>query len=146
MSLQEPHLKMSKSHSDPRSRILITDSPEEIHRKVMAALTDSTNSVSYEPETRPEVSNLLHLLSHFDSSGRTPEELARDCSGLDLRSFKTKISDTITTSLAPIRTRYAQFMSEDDGAYVDHVARTGAKKARESADATMAIVREAVGL
>ena len=50
MSLQEPHLKMSKSDTDPRSRILITDSADEIHRKIMSALTDSTNSVSYDPE------------------------------------------------------------------------------------------------
>jgi tryptophanyl-tRNA synthetase len=124
----------------------VTDSPEEIHRKVMSALTDSTNSVSYEPETRAEVSNLLHLLSHFDAKERTPEEIARDCSGLDLRNFKTKISDTIAENLAPIRQRYGELMGEDDGAYVDHVEKTGAKKARESADATMAVVREAVGL
>ena len=36
--------------------------------------------------------------------------------------------------------------TEDGGAYIDHVEEEGAKKARESADATMEIVREAVGL
>ncbi|RQM06458.1 hypothetical protein DH86_00002299, partial [Scytalidium sp. 3C] len=75
MSLQDPQQKMSKSHADVRSRILITDTPEDIHRKIMAALTDSTNSVSYEPETRPGVANLLHLLSYFDGDQRTPAVL-----------------------------------------------------------------------
>jgi tryptophanyl-tRNA synthetase len=146
MSLQEPHLKMSKSHADPRSRILITDSADEIHRKVMSALTDSTNSVSYDPEGRPGVSNLLHLWSHFDTEGRSPKDLALACQDMNLRTFKTKVAEIIAAALAPIRTRYAQLMAEDGGAYIDHVEEEGAKKARESADATMEIVREAVGL
>ncbi|KAG0648338.1 Tryptophanyl-tRNA synthetase [Hyphodiscus hymeniophilus] len=146
MSLQEPHLKMSKSHADPRSRILITDSADEIYRKVMSALTDSTNSVSYDPSKRPGVSNLLQLWSHFDAEGRSPEELALACRDMNLRTFKTKVSETIAASLEPIRMRFAELMREDGGAYVEHVEKQGARKARESADSTMAIVREAVGL
>jgi tryptophanyl-tRNA synthetase len=146
MSLQEPHLKMSKSHSDPRSRILITDRPEQIHQKVMAALTDSTNSVSYDPENRPAVSNLLQLLSHFDPQGRSAQDLGAMYFNLNLRDFKGTIAETISSTLSPIRERYEEVMAEDNGAYVDHVERKGAAKARESAEATMAIVREAVGL
>jgi tryptophanyl-tRNA synthetase len=146
MSLQEPHLKMSKSHSDPRSKILITDSPEQIHSKIMSALTDSSNSVSYDPENRPAVSNLLQLLSHFDTQERKPEELGIVYANLNLRNFKTTLAETISSRLSPIRKRYEEVMAEDDGAYIDHVQRKGAAKARESAEATMAIVREAVGL
>lgn len=146
MSLQEPHLKMSKSHADPRSRILITDSADEIQRKIMSALTDSTNSVSYDPDARPGVSNLLHLWSHFDSQGRSPEELAATCDSMNLRMFKMKVSETIAESLEPLRTRYAELMVEDGGGYIDHVEREGARKARESAEATMEVVREVMGL
>ena len=146
MSLQDPHLKMSKSHSDPRSRILITDTAKEIHQKLKSALTDSINSVSYDPENRPAVSNLLHLLSHFDAQGRSPEELGKEHSNLGLGAFKKIVADTISDHLDPIQKRWQEVMREDDGAYVDHIERMGAKKARESADATMAIVREAVGL
>lgn len=112
----------------------------------MSALTDSTNSVSYDPETRPGVSNLLHLWSHFDAKGRSPEELATTCAGMNLRTFKTKVSETIGESLGPIRTRYVELMREGEGAYIDHVGKEGAKKARESAEATMEVVREAMGL
>jgi tryptophanyl-tRNA synthetase len=146
MSLQEPNLKMSKSHSDPRSRILITDSPDEIARKVMAALTDSINSVSYAPDTRPGVSNLLHLLSYFDSEGRSAEELGIVFANFGLRDFKLKIAGTISDSLSSIRKRYLEVVAEDDGGYLDHIERRGAEKARESAEATMAILREAIGL
>lgn len=137
---------MSKSHSDPRSRILITDSADEIQRKIMSALTDSTNSVSYEPENRPGVSNLLQLMSNFDVQGRSPEELGKTYSDVNLRTFKTKVSETIAESLSPIRMRYAELIAEDDGAYIDYVEKQGAMKARESAEATMVVVREAVGL
>ena len=146
MSLQEPHLKMSKSHSDQRSRILITDSPEEIHRKVMSALTDSTNSVSYEPQTRPGVANLLQLLSHFDAESRSAEQLGKMYSNLNLGAFKTKVSETISDSLLDIRRRYSEVMAEDGGSYLDHVEIKGAERARESAEATMAVVKQAVGV
>jgi tryptophanyl-tRNA synthetase len=146
MSLQDPHLKMSKSHSDPKSRILITDRPEEIHQKIMSARTDSINSVSYDPENRPGVSSLLHLLSHFDSHDRSPEDLGAVYSKLGLGDFKKMMSETISGRLEPIRKRYQEVMREDGGAYIDHVERKGAEKARESANSTMAIVREAVGL
>jgi tryptophanyl-tRNA synthetase len=147
MSLQEPHLKMSKSHSDPRSRVLITDTPEIIHKKLMAALTDPTNSVSYDPETRPGVSNLLQLLSHFDAAGRSPEALGSEhqSQGLGLGQFKKVVAETIAEHLAPVRTKYERVLAEDGGKYLDYVEKQGANKARESADATMTLVREAIG-
>lgn len=137
---------MSKSHSDPRSRILITDSPEVISKKVMAALTDSTNSISYDPENRPGVSNLLQLLSHFDSEGRSPADLGNVYSGHNLASFKRTLADAISTNLSPIRERYHKIMEEGNGSYLDHVEEIGAKKAWESAEPTMASVRKALCL
>jgi tryptophanyl-tRNA synthetase len=103
----------------------------------MSAVTDSTNSVSYDPKNRPGVSNLLHLLSHFDSQERSAQELGTVYSKLTLKDLKITISDT--------RERYKQILSEDAGAYVDHIEKKGAKKARENAEATMVAVREAVG-
>jgi tryptophanyl-tRNA synthetase len=146
MSLQEPHLKMSKSHADLRSRILITDTPPEIQKKIISALTDSTNSVSYDPSNRPGVSNLLQLLSHFDAEGRTAEELGKVHSELGLGSFKKLVAETISSNLEPVRKRFEEVMRKGEGKYLDEVERMGARKARESAQETMSVVREAVGL
>ena len=112
----------------------------------MSSLTDSTNYVSYDPESRPGVFNLLQLLSHFDTGGRSPAELADVHKDLKLRDFKTRVSEAISGALSGIRESYSRIIAEDAGAYVDHVANEGARKARESAEATMALVREAVGL
>ncbi|KAH8683280.1 tryptophanyl-tRNA synthetase [Tricladium varicosporioides] len=146
MSLQEPHLKMSKSHLDPQSRILITDSSSTIHKKIMAALTDSTNTVSWNPQNRPGVSNLLELLSHFDTKGRNAAELGEAYADHSLGKFKKIVAEAISERLEPIRLRYEKLMSEDEGGYLDQVEMEGARKARESADKTMVLVREAVGL
>merc|ERR1711939_634674 len=62
MSLKRPTQKMSKSDADPKSRILITDTREEIHAKVKGAITDSEPGISFDPEKRPGVSNLIEIL------------------------------------------------------------------------------------
>lgn len=137
---------MSKSDPDPRSRIIITDSPEVIQKKIMAALTDSTNSISYDPENRPAVSNLLQLLSHFDPKERSATELANVYSGHTMASFKRTLADTISTGLAPIRERYSEIIAVGNGGYLDSIEEMGAKKAWESAEPTMESIREALHL
>ncbi|KZL65124.1 tryptophanyl-tRNA synthetase [Colletotrichum tofieldiae] len=146
MSLQQPNQKMSKSATDPRSRILITDTPEEIHQKIMSARTDSSNHVSYDPINRPGVSNLMEILSMFDAQGRTPSQLAKTLSQASLKDLKQTVSAVVVQGLDGIRERYFHFLSADEGKYLDAVEAQGAKKARLSAEETMAVVREATGL
>ena len=136
---------MSKSHPNPLSRILVTDSSEEITAKIMAARTDSINSVSFDPVGRPSVSNLLQLLSLFDEQSRSAEELGTLHAGLGLRDFKLLVSQSIAEALDGIGARYKEVMNRDNGKYLDHVEKKGAEQARESAEETMALVREAIG-
>lgn len=111
----------------------------------MSALTDSMNFVSYDAVNRPGVSNLLQLLSYFDTTGRSAAELGEAHASLNLKSLKMLVAETIESQLSGVRRRYIEIMNEDGGRYVDHVERCGAAKARESAEATMASVRQAVG-
>ncbi|RAH68178.1 tryptophan--tRNA ligase MSW1 [Aspergillus aculeatinus CBS 121060] len=138
MSLKEPNLKMSKSHSDPRSRILLTDSSEEIRKKIKVALTDSEAGVTYDPIGRPGVSNLLELLSHFD--GRTCEDLVSELRFSSLRALKETLANQISSKLAPIRERYLQLIA-DKGGYLDAVSEQGKHTARTNAEQTMSHVR-----
>ncbi|KAK1598808.1 tryptophanyl-tRNA synthetase [Colletotrichum navitas] len=146
MSLQQPNQKMSKSANDPRSRILIIDTPEEIHNKIMSARTDSSNYVSYDPTNRPGVSNLVEILSLFDSQGRTPCQLVETLSQASLKDLKRIVSAAVVQGLNGIRARYFELLSADEGKYLDAVEAQGAKRARLSAEETMTIVREATGL
>lgn len=146
MSLQQPTKKMSKSHPDPKSRILITDRPEDIHKKIMGALTDSIGFVSYDPETRPGVSNLLEIISVFDKQGKSPQTLAEELRDVSMKSLKEAASEAVIGGLRGVRDRYLDFLSADDGRYLDTVESEGARTARDSANETMALVREATGL
>lgn len=67
-------------------------------------------------------------------------------SELGLGSFKKLVAETISSNLEPVRKRFEEVMRKGEGKYLDEVERMGARKARESAEETMSVVREAVGL
>ena len=146
MSLQEPHLKMSKSHLDLRSRIHINDGPEVVADKIRLALTDSIPGVSYDPEHRPGVSNLLNIMSYLDREGRTAEELAQACSYMDMRQFKSVVTSAVSEKLADARDKYNRIMSDRGTHYLDDIAIEGSRKARRQAHTIMAKVRQVTGL
>ncbi|KAI9836675.1 MAG: hypothetical protein M1819_001311 [Sarea resinae] len=146
MSLKQPHLKMSKSHEDPMSRILITDNHETIRRKIKFALTDSISGVSYNPVDRPGVSNLIEILFHLEGRAKSCEDLATEFKSLSIRTFKEIIADRVAGRLSGIGSEYQRILEADSGRYLDYIANKGAEKARASAEATMALAREAVGL
>ncbi|KAG5979834.1 hypothetical protein E4U55_004726, partial [Claviceps digitariae] len=140
-----PTSKMSKSDKTARSRVLITDSPEEIRAKISSAVTDSITGVSYDPVERPGISNLLAILSVFDAGNRTPQDLAHAYSTAHPRVLKETVSEAIIVGLEGVRSRYMKLMDENND-YLDQVEAEGARKARQSADETMDIIRSATGL
>ncbi len=71
MDLQEPTRKMSKSISSPLGSIYVTDSPDEIDKKIKKAVTDTDGEVRYDWEKKPGISNLLEIYSSF--SNETPD-------------------------------------------------------------------------
>ncbi|KAL2830626.1 hypothetical protein BJY01DRAFT_227138 [Aspergillus pseudoustus] len=142
MSLKEPTLKMSKSHVDERSRIILTDSPDDIRRKVKVALTDSEPGISYDPVRRPGVSNLIEIISHLD--GRSCREITQSYESANLRALKSDVADRIIEVLAPIRDKYYSLMA--NSAHLDAIAEQGAQNARANAEITMNKVRKAMGL
>ncbi|KAH6893594.1 hypothetical protein B0T10DRAFT_400622 [Thelonectria olida] len=144
MSLTEPTSKMSKSHKSEKSRILITDSPQDIKKKLGSALTDSLPGVSYDVANRPGISNLLDILSIFDARGRTPEQLANEYSDIGPKQLKGMVTDAVVSGLHGIRDRYLELLDAGD-AHLDKIESVGAQKARESAGDTMQMVKSAVG-
>ena len=146
MSLTDPKLKMSKSHPNERSRILLTDSEDIIRDKIRTAITDSESNITYDPGRRPGVSNLLEILYYTEAGARyeTLEDLALDTDGLTFRVFKERVADSVEASIRPIRERYKQLMGNEQA--LRDAAAEGAEKARKSATMTLGQVKEAVGL
>lgn len=140
MSLQDPTSKMSKSDPNPASRILLTDTPDAIARKVKTAVTDSDRYVRYDWEEKPGVSNLLELASVL--GGRSIDELVAEYHETGYGAFKEAVSEAIISGLEPIRTGLAEL---NDSEVAEIMTRNGAV-ARERAESEMLSVRAKVGL
>ncbi|KAG8676726.1 hypothetical protein FPOAC1_002734 [Fusarium poae] len=145
MSLNDPTSKMSKSHKSEKSRILITDSSEDIKAKIGSAKTDSIPGITYNQAERPGISNLLDILSIFDAEGRKGVELAEQYNDISPKQLKEMVTDAVVGGLAGIRDKYLELLNKGDQ-YLDSVESIGAQKAQKSADDTMQIVRGSVGL
>jgi tryptophanyl-tRNA synthetase len=150
LSLRDPTQKMSKSHPEVASRILLTDSDSEIANKIKRAVTDGEPSLSYDPEKRPGVSNLLSIMAGLQSRrglAITPQEIAetlnRDQGGKG-SALKAAVSETVIQSIRPIRDELQRIKA--DGGYLDEVERIGREKAQKKAAETMDRVRRLVGL
>lgn len=76
---------MSKSNADTKSRIEILDSPDVIVEKIKKAVTDCTSTVTYEPDTRLGVSNLIAI--HSLCTGLTPEQICNEASTQDTGEY-----------------------------------------------------------
>lgn len=80
-SLRDPSKKQSKSDPNDKSRITLRDSPAAIRKKIKRAITDFTSEVTYDPEKRPGVSNLVGI--HSLVKNVSPQEICDEAKGLD---------------------------------------------------------------
>ena len=140
MDLQAPERKMSKSVDSPQGTVLVLDDPKVIDRKFRRAVTDSANEVRYDPEGQPGVANLLAILAA--ASGGDPAALAGDYS--QYGPLKADAAAAVIELLTPLQKRFAELAA--DPAETERILRRGADKARETAAATMARVRDRLGL
>jgi len=142
MDLQDPTSKMSKTTSSPRGLIDLMDDPARIAKNIRSAVTDTEAEVRYDPEAKPGVSNLLAI--HSVLSGTPVADLEAAFAGRGYGDLKKEVADVVVEALTPFQQRMRQLL--DDPAELDGVLAAGAERAGEVAEATMARVREAVGL
>jgi len=140
MSLQDPTAKMSKSDSNSKATVFLTDSSDEIVKKIKAAVTDTGTEVAFDWVNKPGISNLLEMFSYF--SGRPISDLAEEYRDGGYGQFKLAVAEAVAKGIEPIREAY-EGMSDEE---VTKVMADSAERAAVSADATMDIVKEAVGL
>lgn len=172
-SLRDPSKKMSKSSKDPKTRIEVLDEPSIVLERVKKAITDCTSKVTYEPESRPGVSNLITI--HSMLTGKTPDQICLEMQGLDTgmyvhgrlcvcscnryvfphlhvlffflllvqHRYKLVLADVIIEELSPIREEFAKLIVEP--AYLQQVLRDGTEKATEIATDCWNQVRDKVG-
>lgn len=141
MSLTDGTKKMSKSDPSDQSRIDLTDSPENIVRKIKRAKTDPLRGLEFDNPERPECNNLLGLYTLL--SGKTKAAVAEECREMGWGQFKPLLAETAVTALEPIQQRYQELMA--DRTYLEGVLRQGNERARAIAAQTLTKVKDALG-
>lgn len=127
--------KMSKSRSNT---IALRDDEDRTATSLRRARTDTDRSISYEPDRRPEVANLLLLAALC--TDRTPEEIAREVGDRGSSALKTVVIEAVNERFRPIRRRRAELAT--DPGYLLDVLDTGNTIANNLADTTLAKVRQ----
>ncbi|RZC81722.1 hypothetical protein C5167_044304 [Papaver somniferum] len=141
MSLTDGLSKMSKSDPSDQSRINLLDPKDVIKNKIKRCKTDSLPGLEFDNPDRPECNNLLSVYQLV--TGKSKEEVARECHDMNWGTFKSLLTDALINHLHPIQVRYEEIMS--DSAYLDDVLLDGATKAADIADATLNNVYQAMG-
>lgn len=141
MSLQEPTKKMSKSDDNMTATIYLLDEPKAIEKKIKRAQTDSENSVHYDRENKPGISNLIEIFSAV--TDHTHEEVEAAYAGKGYGAFKKDVAEAVIAALEPIQARYAQLVNDPE---LDEILDKGAAKAHAKASETYEKVVRAMGL
>jgi tryptophanyl-tRNA synthetase len=132
--------KMGKSEGNG---IFLADSPEEIKKKVMRAVTDSGPTVPDQDLSEP-LKNLFTIMN-IVSDQSTVKYFREKYASCEIRygELKKQLGEDIVKFAEPIRTKINEILS--DNRYLSKVVAEGAEKARASASKTIREVREIIG-
>ncbi|GAA8354329.1 tryptophan--tRNA ligase [Helicobacter pylori] len=139
MGLDDPKVKMSKSHKGANHAIFLLDEPDVIVKKIKKAATDSMGVIAFD-ETREGIFNLLNI--YMLLSDESPEKIEERFKNKGYGDFKKELAEVVIQSLKPIQERYKE-ISDDE---VKAVLNCGAEKARPLARATYQKAKELMGL
>jgi tryptophanyl-tRNA synthetase len=140
--LQEPDRKMSTTGGSEQGTLYVLEEPAAILRKFKRAVTDSGTEI-VRGEDKPGVTNLIEILAAV--RGVSPETVEQEMA--DARGYgdlKVAVAEAVIAELVPVQERYRAI--REDGAAIEATLAAGADKARAIASATLADVREAMGV
>jgi tryptophanyl-tRNA synthetase len=131
--------KMSKSYGNA---IFLSDSPEEINKKVSQMITDPQRARRSDPGN-PDVCNVYDFHKLY-TDPQTVKEIDEQCrtAGIGCVECKQKMAQGLIAALEPIREKRTYYEQRPE--LVEEIMVAGSNKARISARETMEVVREAV--
>lgn len=131
--------KMSKSRGNA---IMLSATEDETAKLIKKAKTDTERNITYDPEGRPEVANLLTLITLC--TGEPQEQVAARIGEGGGGMLKKELTEVMNEKLRPLRAERARL--EADPEYIRKVLLDGATKAREIAIKTLSEVREVMNM
>ena len=133
--------KMSKSYENA---IYLSDSPKEVEQKLLTMVTDPAR-IKKTDAGNPDLSPVYQLHKIF-SSKEEIEEVAKGCvtAGIGCIDCKKILVKNIFKVMEPIWEKRNELLNNPDLLY--DIANKGTEKANKTAEETMKLVREAMGL
>ncbi|MDQ0513886.1 tryptophanyl-tRNA synthetase [Mycoplasmoides fastidiosum] len=104
MDLQNPLAKMSKSSITDRGTIFLTDPINVARNKIMNAKTDSLNSINFDRENQPGVTNLIEIYCGLTDTAIN--EFVTSLKDQSYKVLKEKVADVVCDFLAKIQNKY----------------------------------------
>jgi tryptophanyl-tRNA synthetase len=141
MDLKFPERKMSTTSNNPAGTVYVVDEPDAIAKKFRSAVTD-TGAEVIRGAGKAGISNLIEILAVI--RGVAPEAIEAEFAGSQYGRFKVAVADAVVDYLAPVRERYGELRADEPE--LERILGAGAEKARAIAAATLADVREAMGV
>ncbi|MEO0359185.1 MAG: tryptophan--tRNA ligase [Pseudomonadota bacterium] len=144
MSLRDGSKKMSKSDPSDMSRINLTDTADDIAKKIRKAKTDPDPL----PDTldgladRPEARNLINIFAALND--QSPDAVVAEYAGQQFGAFKPVLADLAVAKMAPISSEMARLM-QDQGE-IDRILKRGAERARAIATPILEQTYDLVGM
>ncbi len=135
--------KMSKSENQ-MATLYLADDDEMIRKKVMKAKTDG-GPIENNSSKPPYIKNIFLLMS-LVSSKDVIKKYEDDYNTCNIRygDVKKQLAEDMIHFISPIREKVNRILQDDK--YLQKVMEQGAKKAIKSAEFTIKLVREAMGL
>ena len=142
MSLKDGKKKMSKSDPSDQSRINLTDSEDQIRKKVQKAKTDSMPfpESKNDLENRPEIENLINIYSAIGE--HSSEKIMQDYKGKDFKNFKQDLCDLLISKISKISMEIKKLLS--DQSYLNSILSDGAKEANELSEKNMNEIKKII--
>ena len=144
MSLRDGTKKMSKSEESDYSRINLSDSADEINKKIKKAKSDSEpipdNLKSL--EKKPEALNLLTIYSELSENNL--EKTLQDMAGKEYSFLKNKLTEILVNEITPVAKEIQKLL--DDKSHLKQVLKNGSEKANIIAEENLKKIRDIVGL
>ncbi len=131
--------KMSKSLGNT---IMLSATEDETAKLIKKAKTDGQREITYEPDTRAEVANLLRIISLC--TGEEPEAIANNIGNGGGGMLKDCLTEALNKELRPLREKRAEL--EKDPEYIRKVLKQGVEQAREMAQKTLMEVRHVMNM
>lgn len=142
MSLQDPSKKMSKSDTEgDKGVIYLKDDLKVTRKKIMSAVTDSVNTIQFDPENQAGVSNLLTIFASLKNI--SIDDAVEHFHGKRYGDFKKEIADLVCHEIGAIQTRYQEVM---DSGILSQVLYDGANSVRPQAQKTLDSVQSKMGM